>query len=247
MGYKLFCPRKFFIFILLALLAAPQWVRADARIKSDPDAPTNEEAKVLGWGPVKTPNRGKNPEFLVRGVVLEVQKAKEGKNTYDIKILPIEILNNHQRVLTFDNFQTGVDITLNVGKERLKDLEKGRLVEYNQYYTEEVEQTVGGAKMIAMQMHREIQGYPKGPEPFLETPGLYPVQYKNAIKGAKLYEGALKDDPEVKAHLDYLASSSKDPELKTIAKETYLEIYQVEPSGTCKLDKKTNLLACATP
>jgi hypothetical protein len=231
-------------FSLLMIFSLPCLVQADNRVKSDPDAPTAEQAKALGWGPVKTPNRGKSPEFMVRGILLDLTKAKEGKDTYTVKILPIEILNNHQRVLDAGNFVSGVEITLQIGKERLSGLQKGRLVEYNQYYTEEVAQTIGGAKMVNMTMHREIQGYPKGPEPYLANGGFYPIQYKNALKAIEGSEGSLKDNPEVKANLDYLASKSTDPELKTLAKDTYVKLYQSEPSGKCMMAKATDTVTC---
>lgn len=236
--------RTLIVILTLTLFSLPVLVHADKRVKSDPDAPTAEQAKVLGWGPVKTPNRGKSPEFLVRGILLDITKEKEPKDTYTVKILPIEIVNNHQRVVTADNMVTGVDITLAIGKERLGDLQKGRLVEYNQYYTEEVEQTVGGAKMVAMTMHKEIQGYPKGPEPFLASGGFYPAQYKNALKAIEGNEDALKANPGVQSNLDYLATKSTDPELKTLANDAYVKLYGTSPTGKCTMAKATEAVTC---
>jgi len=230
---------------LMGLLLLPDAQARKKRVIKDPDAPTNREAKVLGWGPVKTPNRGKNPEFMVRGVILEVNKTQDKKGDYfDVKILPIEILNNHQRVLTFDNFTNGVDITLFLPDSKKKELKKGRLVEFNQYYTEEVEQSIGGAKMVAMTLHKDIQGYAAGPGAYLRKPGFYPVQYKNALKGIKLYQSGIRSDKDAKAGLDYLATKHTDPELKTIAKGTYVEIYEQDPSGKCNLVKATQSYAC---
>lgn len=229
----------------MGLLILPNAHARKQRVLKDPDAPTNREAKVLGWGPVKTPNRGKHPEYMVRGVILEVNKNKEKKGDYyDIKILPIEILNNHQRALTFDNFESGVILTLKLPDSKKNELDTGRLVEFNQYYTEEVEQTIGGARMVAMTLHQDIQGYPAGPAAYLKKAGFYPVQYKNALKGVKLYQGKMKSDQEAKAGLDYLATKGTDPELKTIAKSTFVEIYQQDPSGTCTLQKATDTFAC---
>lgn len=215
-----------------------------ARGPVDPDAPTEEQAKVLGWGPVKTPNRGVRPEYLIRGVILDVQKAPEGKDLYTVSILPIEVLNNLQRDITFDHFQTGVNITIPIQKPRLKELKPGRMVEFNQYYTEEVEQSIGGAKMVAMSMHQEIQGYPAGPGAYLKKGGFYPIQYKNAIKGMKMYLESIESDKEVQNFMDYLATKSDDAELKTIAKATYLEVYNMEPTGKCDVDKTTQACTC---
>jgi hypothetical protein len=236
--------RGFIVFFIITLFAIPSLVQADKRVKADPDAPTDEQAKALGWGPVKTPNRGKSPEFMVRGILLELIKLKEPKDTYTVKILPIEILNNNQRVLTADNFVTGVEVNLQIGKEQLGDLKTGHLVEYNQYYTEAVEQSVGGAKMVAMTMHREIQGYPRGPEPYLAAAGFFPIQYKNALKAMDGNEDALRASPAVKANLDYLSSKSTDPELQTAAKDAYVKLYSSEPTGKCTLDKKTSIITC---
>jgi len=220
---------------------------ADARRKrvaKDPDAPSDREAKVLGWGPVKTPNRGKDPEFLVRGILLDVKPIKEKKNYYDVSILPIEVLNNHQRYITFDHFNTGLNLQIWIAQPKLKELKKGLLLEYHQYYTEAVEQAVGGAKLIAMTLHQDIQGYPAGPAAYLKTPGFFPIQYKNAIKGIKEYQGDIKSDQDVKAHLDYLATQSKDPDLKLIATNTFVDLYDSQPTGSCKLDKVANKAAC---
>lgn len=235
-----------FTLVLMAFVLFHLGEAKAAKVLKDPDAPTNEEAKVLGWGPVKTPNRGKTPEFMIRGVILEVKdsETQKKKGWYDVKILPIEVLNNHQRVITFEDFKDGVTLTLNVPKPRLDELKEGRMVEYNQYYTESVEQTVGGAKMVAMTMHKEIQGYPAGPGAYLKKPGFYPIQYKNALRGLKIYSGNVKSDQEFKNHVDYLATKSQDPELKTIAKATYVELYAAEPSGNCSVDKKTETVNC---
>jgi hypothetical protein len=229
---------------ILTVFSVTSLARADTRVKNDPDAPTIEQAKALGWGPVRTPNRGKSPEYMVRGILLDLTKAKEGKDNYVVKILPIEILNNHQRVLGADNFVSGLEVTLQIGKERLGDLKPGRLVEYNQYYTEEVEQSIGGAKMVAMTMHREIQGYPKGPEPYLSAAGFYPIQYKNAIKAVEGNESALRDSPGVKTNLDYLSTKSTDPELKTMARECFMKLYQTDPSGKCMMSKGSSAITC---
>jgi hypothetical protein len=235
-------PLVLIVILFLSFSLAPD---AQAKkVQADPDAPTNREAKVLGWGPVKTPNRAKNPEYLIRGVVLSVEKVKENKGYFTVNVLPIEVLDNHQRAITFENFKIGVPITMRIPEPRLKELKEGRMVEYRQYYTESVEQTVGGAKMVAMKFHQDIQGYPAGPGAYLKTPGFYPIQYKNALKGAKLYLGSLKSDAEVKNHVDYLATKSKDPELKTIAQTTYMELYSTPPTGRCNINDSTKTVAC---
>ncbi len=215
----------------------------------DPDAPSNEQAKVLGWGPVQAPNRAKNPEYLVRGVLLDIQDAKDAngkakKGWYTLKILPIEVLENYQRAITEIHMQSGLDVTLKIPADRLKELKQGRLLEYHQYYTEKVEETVGGARMVAMTYNQDIQGYPAGPGAYLKKPGFYPIQYKNALKGVKLYLDNIKTDKDVQAHLDYLATKSKDPELQSIAKNTYVEIYQGEPSGKCTVAQATSIVNC---
>lgn len=238
---------SFLFVITLLTLSLMSLGSAEAkRVLRDPDAPSAEEAKVLGWGPVKTPNRGKSPEYLIRGVVLDINdsQTKRGKDWYDIKVLPIEVLNNHQRVITFDHFQNGITLTLNIPKPRFKELKKGQMVEYNQYYTESVEQSIGGAKMVAMTLHKDIQGYPAGAGAYLKKPGFYPIQYKNALKALKMYAGNVQSDPEFKNHVDYLATKSKDSELKTIAKATFLEMYSSEPSGQCKVNKTTDTISC---
>jgi len=214
------------------------------KVAKDPDAPTNREAKVLGWGPVKTPNRGKNPEFMIRGVVLDIEKVKDRQNYYTLKILPIEILNNHQRVIGFDHFLTGVDIVLFLPKSKVSELKEGRMVEYNQYYTEEVEQAIGGAKMVAMTLHKDIQGYPAGAGAYLKLQGFYPIQYKNALKGAKLHKSGISGDQAIKANLDILATSSEDPELKTSARASYVEFFKSEPTGKCKYVDAEAIFKC---
>ncbi|MDX1386119.1 MAG: hypothetical protein R3257_00920 [bacterium] len=230
--------------LVLTFCLAPDALAKRKKVSADPDAPSNEEAKVLGWGPVQTPNRAKNPEYMIRGVILSVEKVKDSKGYFTVNILPIEVLDNHQRAITFDHFNTGIPITMAIPEPRLKELKKGRMVEYKQYYTESVEQAVGGAKMVAMQFHQEIQGYPAGPGAYLKTPGFYPVQYKNALKGVKLYLGNLKSDTDFKNHVDFLATKSQDPELKTIANTTYMELYATPPSGRCSVNNATKTVAC---
>lgn len=247
-GRKSFLSLAVCAVFLFGLVASHEAEAKKQRVVKDPDAPTNREAKILGWGPVKTPNRAKNPEFLVRGVVTEVQELEEPKGLkdhYQITILPIEVLNNHQRYVTFDQFQNGLEISLRIPKSKLKELKIGRLVEYNQYYTTEVEQSIGGAKMIGFTFHQDIQGYPASAAAYLRKPGFYPIQYKNALKGMQIYTENVQSDEDIKANLDLLASkSSEDPELQTIAKNTYLELYQTEPTGHCSLDKTTEKFVC---
>lgn len=229
---------------LIPLGAQAKTAAGEKRISKDPDSATVREAKVLGWGPVKAPNRGKVPEFLIRGVVLEVGNAPEQKGLNFVKILPIEVLNNHQRAIDFTHFENGYDIIMKVPSSKLKEIKKGRMLEFNQYYTEQVEQAIGGAKMVAMSLHQDIQGYPAGPGAYLKTPGFYPIQYKNAIRGAKISGDNLGGDNEIKANLDYLATKSPDPEIKTIAMSSYTEIFGGQPSGACNLDQQTKKVAC---
>lgn len=224
--------------------ASAKGKRGEKRISNDPDSATEREAKVLGWGPVKAPNRGKVPEFLIRGVVLDVGRAREQKGMHLIKILPIEIVENHQRAIDFSHFQNGYDLVLRIPSSKLKEIKKGRMLEFKQYYTEKVEQTIGGAKMVAMSLHQDIQGYPAGPSAYVKTPGFYPIQYKNALRGAKMSGGKIDNSSEVKAHLDYLATQSDDAELKTIAMNSYTELFGTAPTGTCKVNHSTKKVAC---
>ncbi len=220
-----------------------------AKVLKDPDAPTDEEAKVLGWGPVKTPNRAKRPEYLIRGVLLDIQEVKDAegktiKNNYTVAILPIEVLENHQREITFDHFNTGFKVDLMIPKPKMDELKKGKMLEFHQYYTVQTEQEQGAARMVAFVLHQDIQGYPAGAGAYLKKPEFYPVQYKNAIKGVQMDSGDIKGDEQVKAHLDHLATTAKDPELKESSRVVLMEIYQIEPTGKCKLDKTTQLFAC---
>jgi len=73
--------KRFFAVIILGIFAIGMANIPDAwakkkRVLRDPDAPTNKEAKVLGWGPVKTPNRAKNPEFMIRGVAEGTERIR---------------------------------------------------------------------------------------------------------------------------------------------------------------------------
>lgn len=232
------------VLLTLTLIWTPPLDAKRKRVARDPDAPTNEQSKVLGWGPVKTPNRGKNPEFMIRGTLVSLEPVKDAPLTYTVNILPVEIINNHQRFLTMAEFRNGVTLTIKIPKVRAKELKKGRAVEFNQYYTEEVEQVIGGAKMVAMTLHQDIQGYPAGVGSYLAKPGFYPVQYLNALKGLKLYSGNIQNKDGVKAHLDILASKAKDPELKTQSQTSLIELFKAQPTGNCQEDKVTQTFKC---
>src|SRR5262245_48666537 len=106
----------------------------NAKISSDPGAPTVKENRLLKWVEVDPPNVGKNDQFFVRGVLLDIADAKDPqgngiKDTYIMKVLPIAILENNERSIDLNEFMSGVDIVRTIpDKKWLKNFKKGNVI-----------------------------------------------------------------------------------------------------------------------
>lgn len=234
--------------LLAALLVLSFSTPSEARRVKDRDKATPLEKKLLGWHDVKIPRRSRLDEIKLRGSLLSLekadkdsvqqyeelffgtnpQKAKKRKNHYfgrrkpnyyKVSILPIEVLDNPQRILTMDHMEKGFSFVVDLPKNKLKDLQVGHAVEFNQYYTKKELQSIGAAKMIAWVLTQDVQGYPAGLGAYLKK-GFHTLQYKNTLKSLQLFSGKFKNPQEAKQVLTQLAKSSKDQELKQLANFT---------------------------
>ncbi len=208
----------------------------NALISSDPGAPTVREHRLLKWGPVDPPDRGKSPEYFVRGAFMDLEpiEGENRKDFYNIVMLPIEVVENEYRVITFENFVTGMKIPAFLPKDLKKQFKSGAMIEVHNYYTTKEEQAIGHAKMIAFAYHQDIIPYPAGPASYIKKGGLDPEQYLNALKGMEIYSGNPKDE-QLKVGLDALASSSSNLEVKNKATALLSSLFGAAPSGQAML------------
>jgi hypothetical protein len=211
----------------------------NALISSDPGAATVKEHRLLKWGAVDPPDRGKSPEFFVRGTFVEFlpfldAENKERKDFYNMHILPVEVVENEYRSITFDSFATGMKIPVFMPKDLKKQFKPGGVVEVHLFYTTKEEQAIGHAKMIAFTYNEQIVPYPAGPAAFIKKGGLDQEQYLNALKGMEIYGDNPKDN-ELKVGLDALASSSPNPEVKSKATALLSSLFGAAPSGQALL------------
>lgn len=208
----------------------------NALISSDPGAATVREARLLKWGAVDPPDRGKSPEYFVRGVVMNLEpiEGENRKDFYNINFLPIEVVENEYRVITFDNFTNGMKIPSFLPKDMKKQFKDGAVVEVHNYYTTKEEQAIGHAKMIAFSYHQDIIPYPAGPAAYIKKGGLDQEQYLNALKGMEIY-GDNNKDSQLKTGLDALASSSPNVEVKNKATALLSSLFGAAPSGQALL------------
>jgi hypothetical protein len=210
---------------------------AEGKISSDPGAATIKEAGLLKWGAVDPPSTGKNDEFFFRGVFLESvqQTDAEGKtikNAYVLKFLPVEIVENEERSIGFDNFANGINVKREVlHKDFWKNLNKGNVVEVRQWYEVVEEGGQGHAKMMGFIYHQDILPYPTAPLAYIKQPGLYMEQYLNALKGVEISSDKGSGDQIFKDALDALASSAPDPQVKEKATALLAQIFSAQPSG----------------
>lgn len=207
----------------------------NALISSDPGAATVKEHRLLKWGAVDPPDRGKSPEFFVRGVFMEFLPSigadgKERKDFYNISLLPVEVVENEYRVITFDSFANGMKIPVFMPKDLKKQFKPGAMVEVHLYYTTKEEQAVGHAKMIAFSYHEDIIPYPAGAAAYVKKGGLDQEQYLNALKGMEIFGDNPKDE-QLKVGLDALASSSPNTEVKNKATALLSSLFAAAPSG----------------
>ncbi|MCC7344665.1 MAG: hypothetical protein IT573_06970 [Deltaproteobacteria bacterium] len=219
-----------------AVKAAPA-TGDNAKISSDPDAPTVKENRLLKWGAVDPPDRGKNPEFFFRGVYVNMEdmsKEGKGKDFWRLNILPIEVVENEYRNITMEHFMNGIKLPMYLPKKLKDQFKPGSVVEVHLFYTTKEEQAVGHAKMIAFTYNEQIIPYPAGPASYVKTGGLDPEQYLNALKGMELF-GSNPKDSEVKVGLDALASSSPSGEVKTRAGALLSSMFGAQPSGQALL------------
>ena len=212
----------------------------NALISSDPGAPTVRENRLLKWGPVDPPDRGKSPEYFVRGAFVEFLPLPEDdkrKDFYYMHILPVEVVENEYRVITFDSFTNGMKIPVFMPKDLKKQFKPGGIVEARLFYTTKEEQAIGHAKMIAFSYNENIIPYPAGPAAYVKKGGLDPEEYLNALKGMELYGDNPKDD-QLKIGLDALASSSPNPEVKAKATALLSSMFGASPSGQALLPRE---------
>lgn len=211
----------------------------NAKISSDPDAPTVKENRLLKWGPVDPPDRGKNPEFFFRGVFVDMTPTEGGaKDMYRVTFLPVEIVENEYRNVTHDNFVNGITIPVFMPAQLKKQVKKGGIVEVHEYYTTTEEQAIGHAHMIGFTYHQDILPYPAGPAAYVKQGGLDQEQYLNALKGMELY-GDNPKDGDLKKGLDALASSAPDPQVKEKATALLSSLFGAQPSGQAMLPAAT--------
>lgn len=211
----------------------------NAKISSDPDAPTVKEARLLKWGPVDPPDRGKKQEFFIRAVFVDLQEGKNvDKSTYDMTVLPVEVVQNEYRNVTLDHFNNGLTFTAFVPDALKKQLKKGQVVEINEYYSTKEEAAIGHAHMIDYTYHQDILPYPAGPAAYIKLGGLDQEQYLNALKGMEMFGTNPKSD-ELKTGLDALASSSPNSEVKSKATAMLSSMFGAQPSGRALLPAPT--------
>ncbi|MFO1462764.1 MAG: hypothetical protein U1F66_03235 [bacterium] len=211
----------------------------NAKISSDPDAPTVKENRLLKWGPVDPPDRGKSKEFFVRGIFVNMEPSKDGiKDTYELTLLPVEIVENEYRNITADHFASGMTVHAFLPKDLKKQFKQGAMVEVHNYYLLKEAQAIGHAKMIDFEFHSEIVPYPAGPAAYVKKGGLDPEQYLNALKGMEMFGNNPKDD-ELKTGLDALASSSPNAEVKAKAAAMLSSLFGAQPSGRALLPAAT--------
>jgi hypothetical protein len=222
--------------------AAAKKPSSAGKISSDPDSATVKEAALLKWGPVKVPQTGKEYDFFMRGVVLDISPIKDQKEFFTIKILPIEILENKERFITMDNYKSGVDITHRLAKQEMKDLKKGNIIEMKSWYETIDQGGTGHAKMVAYVYHADMLPYPKSAAPYVKLTDIEPEEQLNALTALELYSGNPKEDG-LKDALDAL-SSSPNPDVKAKAAQLLSSLYSAQPSGTCKVDKVTKAYSC---
>jgi len=207
----------------------------NAKISSDPDAPTVKENRLLKWGPVDPPDRGKKPEFFFRGVFVDMTPTEGGaKDMYQVTFLPVEIVENEYRNVTADNFINGMILPVYMPAQLKKQMKKGGIVEVHEYYTTAEEQAIGHAHMIGFTYHQDLLPYPVGPAAYVKKGGLDQEQYLNALKGMELF-GDNPKDGELKTGLDALASSSPNPEVKAKATALLSSLFGAQPSGQALL------------
>jgi len=209
----------------------------NAKISSDPDAPTVKEARLLKWEAVDPPDRGKSPEFFIRGVYVAMESMEnEGKSKdfYRLTILPVEVVENPYRNVVYDHFVNGLKLPVFLPKDLKKQFKKGGVVEVKLFYTTKEEQAIGHAKMIAFTYNEQIIPYPAGPASYVKIGGLDPEQYLNALKGMELFGDNPKDN-ELKVGLDALASSSPNAEVKSKATAMLGTMFGAQPSGQALL------------
>ena len=202
-------------------------------ISSDPGAATQKEHRLLKWSEVDPPDRGKNPEYFVRAVFLDLSDMPEGqrkKDTYMMKILPIEIVENEYRVITFDHFANGMEVPAFLPDSLKKQLKKGGVVEIHRFYTTKEAQVIGHAKMIDFTYNDQIVPYPAGPAAYIKKGGLDSEQYLNALKGMQAFGNNPKDG-DLKKGLDALASSSPNPQVKDLAGQLLSSMFGAQASG----------------
>lgn len=209
---------------------------AEGKISSDPGAATIRENALLKWQAVDPPSTGKNDEYFFRGVFVESipQKDADGKdikNNFVLKFLPIEIVENEERAIGFDNFANGVDVKREVlHKDFWKNMEKGNVVEVRQWYEIVDQGGQGHAKMMGFIYHQDILPYPTSSVAYVKTPGLQMEQYLNALKGVEM-SGKGGGDNEFKDALDALASSAPNPQVKEKAAQLLSSMFGAQPSG----------------
>lgn len=208
----------------------------NALISQDPGAATVKENRLLKWGPVDPPDRGKSPEYFVRGVFMDIQpmEGDNRKDFYTLILLPVEVVENEYRVITFDNFANGMRIPAFLPKDLKKQFKPGGVVEVHNFYTTKEEQAVGHAKMIAFSYNQQLVPYPAGPAAYIKKGGLDQEQYLNALKGMEIY-GDNPKDSELKLGLDALASSSPNTEVKNKATALLSSLFGAAPSGQALL------------
>lgn len=208
----------------------------NAKISSDPGAATVKENRLLKWTEVDPPNVGKNDQFFFRGIFVDSATYrgadnKEIKDTFTLTILPVSILENSERGITFEKFANGVEVVkLIPDKKWLGKFKKGNVVEVKQWYETVDQGGTGHAKMVGYIFHQDIVPYPVGPQAFLKTPGLDMEQYLNALKGLEMTSDKNPDNV-LKDSLDALASSATNPEVKSKAKDLLAQIFNAQPTG----------------
>ncbi len=200
------------------------------KISTDPDSATIHENALLKWGPVNPPYRGKRAEYFVRGAFLEAQEVEGSPGTFKIKILPVEVVENEYRFITFDSFKNGVEFELFLGKAQQKLLKKGNMIEFKQWYETQDAGGQGYARLINFLLHQDFVPYPATAAAYLKKPGLEWEQYANAIKAVQL-ANQKPSEQEVKDMLDALASSGSNPEIKTIAATALSDWFSAQPTG----------------
>lgn len=175
---------------------------------------TPQVKQVLAMTDFAIPLRGKNPEFFVRGVIQSIQAIGQGQ--YQVSLLPIEVLKNPQHYINPERFAQGLSVNIRIIPKAKKNLEKGNIIELNQYYIIH-EEGKGAARLVALEFKQEVKAYPASSAAYVKKEGLNSMQTINALLGLTYSsDPKLSQDEELKKSIQNY-KNSKDKALSMAA------------------------------